>query len=348
MLKVLTVVGARPQFVKAAAVSRAFAKSSLIEESIVHTGQHFSPEMSKVFFDELSIPQPVVNLGVGGGAHGITTGKMLAALEEYMTRHQPDWVLVYGDTNSTLAGGLAASKLQIPVAHVEAGLRSYNRRMPEEVNRVLTDHLSTDLFCPTPKSVRCLEAEGITTNVHLVGDVMFDVVKFYQSNLKSKEIREKYLLCTLHRAENVDHRERLDSIIAALGSLGQRIVFPIHPRTRKRLVEYEIALPRNVDVISPLSYIPMLQLVNDAELVLTDSGGLQKEAYFLGKPCVTLRDETEWVELIDAGANVLAGSSPKLIVAGVAKMRGVAIENDVGFGDGNAAGAIVRHLESGV
>jgi len=348
MPEVLTIVGARPQFVKAAAVSRVFAKSASLQESIVHTGQHFSPEMSDIFFRELSIPEPIANLGVGGGAHGATTGKMLAALEEFMLRHQPDWVLVYGDTNSTLAGALAASKLHIPVAHVEAGLRSYNRKTSEEVNRILTDHLSSGLFCPTSNSVRCLEAEGITTNVQLVGDVMLDAVKFYQKNLQARTSGENYFLCTLHRAENVDYKDRLDSITTGLGALEHRVVFPIHPRTRKRLKSYSMTLPPNIEVIDPVSYLSMLQLVNDADLILTDSGGLQKEAYFLGKPCVTLRDETEWVELVDAGANVLAGSNPESIVAGVDRMLGVPVKSGIAFGDGNAAGAIVRHLEGRV
>lgn len=337
--KILTIVGARPQFVKAAAVSRAIAASAGLDEVLVHTGQHYDADMSDRFFTELEIPPPAHNLGIHGGGHGDMTGRMLIALEPLMQREKPDGVLVYGDTNSTLAGALTAAKLHIPVFHVEAGLRSFNRRMPEEVNRVLTDELSALLLCPTRQSVENLAREGITTGVHNVGDVMFDAtLHVRQVGLAQSRITESlalkdgnYAVMTLHRAENTDDVARLarlmDYVAAATGDLA--VVFPVHPRTRAVLGGLD-ALPERIRRIDPVGYIDMHRLLAGARMVLTDSGGLQKEAYFHRVPCITLREETEWVETIAAGWNRLWS------VGDYAPRREISE-----FGDGNAAGRIV-------
>lgn len=348
-LKILTIVGARPQFIKLAPVSRAL-RSAGVREIIVHTGQHYDHDMSEVFFAELGIPAPDFNLGIGSGRHGLQTGEMLAKIEELLLAEKPDWVLVYGDTNSTLAAALAASKLHIPIAHVEAGLRSFNRRMPEEINRVLTDHVSRLLFCPTETAVRHLATEGITHGVHLVGDVMLDALLDAQQRAKECStvlcrlgmVEKKYLLATVHRPENTDHPERLRAIMTALAQLAENepVIFPVHPRTRKALEALgfsptpstslsaggegrgEVA-PTSVHrppssglrFVSPLGYLDLVRLASSARVILTDSGGLQKEACWLGVSCVTLRDETEWVETIESGWNVLAGANTKKIVA---------------------------------
>lgn len=313
-MKVFTVVGARPQFIKAAAVSRAFAAQEDISELLIHTGQHYDANMSDVFFAELGIPDPHLHLGIGGGTHGEMTGKMLSALEAAMIAERPGAVLIYGDTNSTLAAALAAVKLHIPVFHVEAGLRSFNRKMPEEINRVMADHVSELLFCPTQIAVDNLEREGILDGVSLVGDVMFDATLYAQerSVLMSTIVDdlglegERFAVATLHRAENTDDPARLDRILDELSSLSKdlRIVFPVHPRTRKIFAERGIRLD-NITQIDPLGYFDLHRLLGACELVITDSGGLQKEAYFHSKPCITMRDETEWVELIEAGWNRL-------------------------------------------
>lgn len=313
MARVFTVVGARPQFIKAAPVSRALAAAGLTE-ALVHTGQHFDALMSDVFFDELDIPKPAYNLEVNSLGHGAMTGRMLEKLEEAMLRERPDLVLIYGDTNSTVAGALAAAKLHIPVAHVEAGLRSFNRRMPEEINRVVADHLSALLFCPTVTAVANLAGEGITSGVHAVGDVMFDTTLAAIERARTRSTilaREKlepkgYAVATIHRAENTDDAERFARVLAWLEAAARErpVIMPAHPRTRKLMERLGVA-PAGVRLIEPLGYLDMALLVNNAAAVFTDSGGLQKEAYFHRVPCVTLRDETEWVETVEAGWNRL-------------------------------------------
>ena len=316
-MKILTVVGARPQFIKASVVSEAL--KGICEEKIVHTGQHYDPNMSDVFFEELGIPKPAYNLGVGSGTHGHQTGEMLMKIEDVLLEEKPDILLVYGDTNSTLAGALAASKQHIRVAHVEAGLRSYNMRMPEEQNRVLTDHISQWLFCPTQTAVDNLKKEGLTKGVQITGDVMLDSVLHFlevarnnpdkMALLNTLEISPKqYRLATLHRAETTDGGvDAIVRIFRAFEQLPQRVVIPIHPRTRK-LAEQAIAQEgfHNIQLIDPVGYLEMLLLTSNACQVLTDSGGLQKEAWFMEVPCVTLRKETEWVETLDGNWNVLA------------------------------------------
>lgn len=315
---VVTVVGARPQFVKAAVVSRAIRRAGVLSEKIVHTGQHYDENMSRIFFDELDIPRPDYNLGVGSGSHGAQTGQMLEAIERVLLDERPDWMLVYGDTNSTLAGALAASKLHIPVAHVEAGLRSFNRAMPEEINRVLTDHVADLLFAPTGVAVQHLQNEGVpSSRVHLIGDVMYDAALFYgakaeqdsrileQLQLKSGD----YMLATVHRAENTDDPARLAAVVGGLSGVAADVpvVLPLHPRTRAVLDRSGLLLSAagGLRIIDPVGYLDMVTLERGARLIATDSGGVQKEAYFYGRPCVTLRDETEWVELVSTGWNVL-------------------------------------------
>ena len=324
MIKIVSVVGARPQFIKAAVVSRAVAahnqgKNSVsVREIIVHTGQHFDDQMSQVFFDEMGIPAPDYNLGIGGLSHGAMTGRMIEAIEDVLVSETPDFVLVYGDTNSTLAGALAAAKLNIPVAHVEAGLRSFNRRMPEEINRVLTDHVAQILFAPTEVAVKNLLREGVSQSmIHLVGDVMYDAVLFHEKQAEEQSgildklgvNRRDYMLVTLHRAENTDSPARLKAIFEGLAKVASdmRVVFPLHPRTRNKLLEMQIdgKVPERLNLIEPVGYIDMVILEKYALAIATDSGGVQKEAYFHRVPCVTLREETEWTELLEIGANRL-------------------------------------------
>ena len=402
-MKIATIIGARPQFIKAAAVSRAIAahnrlcgygdavspeigndgrSSSLvkvnkenggsvpdfpIEEVLVQTGQHYDDGMSAVFFRELEIPEPRYNLNIGSGSHGAQTGRMLAAIEEVLVKEEPDWALIYGDTNSTLAGALAAAKLHIPIAHVEAGLRSFNRRMPEEINRVVADQLSTLLFCPSETAARNLAAEGIGKNEKkwgrgldpispeigivspfsprpdpqnwrrannralslIIGDVMADALQFaaVKSEAQSGILPrlglkpQAYLLATVHRAENTDDSARFDSILSAFGALHETVVFPVHPRTRKLLLKIGYAPPSNVMLIDPVGYFDIIALEKSARMLLTDSGGMQKEAYWLKVPCVTLRDETEWVETVEAGWNTLAGADRARIVETVSTFK---------------------------
>lgn len=313
-ISILTVVGARPQFVKAAAVSRALRSRDDFSEVLVHTGQHFDDMMSGVFFRELDIPPPNEQLAIHGVGHGAMTGRMLEAVEATIEKHEPDWMMVYGDTNSTLAGALAAAKLHVPVVHVEAGLRSFNRRMPEEINRVLTDHVSTLLLTPTEAGVRNLKAEGISAGVHHVGDVMYDAMLHATakglagSNVLASLGLEAgtYVLATIHRAENTDDPTRLGAVFDALRreAKDRSVVLPLHPRTRQALMRHDISFDR-IKVIDPVGYIDMSVLLNGATLVMTDSGGLQKEAYFARKPCITLREETEWIETIEHGWNRL-------------------------------------------
>ena len=316
--KVVTIVGARPQFVKAAAVSRAISQTD-IEEILVHTGQHFDHGMSEVFFSEMEITRPKYNLGINSLTHGAMTGRMLEEIEKVLLAEKPDWVVVYGDTNSTLAGGLAASKLHIPVAHVEAGLRSFNMKMPEEVNRILTDRISTLLFCPTQTAVKNLINEGFEhygCTIEKVGDVMYDAALYYaQKSAEHSTVIDRlslrgkgFVLVTLHRQENTDDLERLRQIMMALNAIHRElpVVFPMHPRTKKILEQTGIELL--FEPIDPVGYFDMIELLKNCSLVMTDSGGLQKEAYFFKKHCVVLRDETEWVELVEGGYNVLVGA----------------------------------------
>jgi UDP-GlcNAc3NAcA epimerase len=312
-MKVVTIIGARPQFVKAAVVSRAFTKFPNIDEIIVHTGQHFDANMSDIFFEEMIIPKPKYNLGISGLSHGAMTGEMLKSIEEVLIKEKPDLVLVYGDTNSTLAGALAASKLHIKVAHVEAGLRSFNMKMPEEINRILTDRISNFLFCPTTTAMDNLKKEGFQNfNVQIIntGDVMLDAVSFYLEFAPACPYSDKFILATIHRAENTDSIERLQNIFAAFNEIGRetRVLLPLHPRTKKIIEERKIDTSK-ITIIDPVGYFEMLSLLKNCSLVATDSGGLQKEAYFFKKPCITLRDETEWVELVEGGFNQLVGSS---------------------------------------
>ena len=360
-MKITTIIGARPQFIKAAVVSRAIAdsnklvasNSSLVTEVIVHTGQHYDHNMSEVFFKELEIPEPHLNLEVGSGYHGQQTGQMLIKLEEVMLSEKPDWVLVYGDTNSTLAGALAAVKLHIPVAHVEAGLRSFNKSMPEEHNRVLTDHCSDLLFCPTSAAVKNLKIEGVANGVHRVGDVMFDSVLFNtglatkrSKILETLKLQNKaYALATVHRAENTDDSHRLQAIFEALekiSSEGLRVVLPLHPRTRKLYDALRFSGAK-IKIIEPVSYLDMLQLEQQARLILTDSGGVQKEAYWMKVPCITLRDETEWIETVEAGWNILAGADRDKIVES-AKTDRKPSKQYPAYGDGKAGEKIVDIL----
>jgi UDP-GlcNAc3NAcA epimerase len=356
-MKVVSVVGARPQFIKAAPVGRAL-RAAGHTEILVHTGQHYDVEMSAVFFQELEIPEPDVNLGVGSGPHGWQTGQMLIRLEEVLLAEKPDWVLVYGDTNSTLAGALAGVKLHIPLAHVEAGLRSFNREMPEEHNRVLTDHCAELLFCPTQTAVDWLMKEGITQGVRLVGDVMYDAVLQFGALTRKRSMilddlglpPKSYLLATVHRPYNTDDPERLRSILDAFVEIGEPIVFPVHPRTKQAISNIglhtiQVLEHSNVQLLSPVGYLDMLMLEQHAQLILTDSGGVQKEAYFFAVPCVTLRPETEWVETVKAGWNEVVDADREQIVWAVNERTWPNGTPPAVFGDGHASKKVVRVLE---
>ena len=395
-LKIVTIIGARPQFIKAAAVSRAIAahnrrtpdslpitsNPSLMTEVIIHTGQHYDDGMSAVFFRELEIPEPKYNLSIGSASHGRQTGQMLAAIEDVLAEEKPDWVLVYGDTNSTLAGALAAVKLHIPIAHVEAGLRSFNRRMPEEINRVMTDHLSSLLFCPSQVSVNNLKAEGIPSSithnpsasshelsamsflprVSIVGDVMADALQFAAEKVSANsEILKRlglkpqgYILATVHRAENTDDPERLKNIMEALAELAKRetVILPLHPRTKKILESLSsrpVSQQRSavsysgLTFIDPVGYFDIIALEKSARFLLTDSGGMQKEAYWLKVPCITLRDETEWVETVEQGWNVLTGADRKKMIHTVQNFTPPA-EHPSLYGDAHAAEKIIEMM----
>lgn len=358
-MKIVTVVGARPQFIKAAAVSRVLRKAHL--EILVHTGQHYDSNMSDVFFEELHIPHPDYALGVGSGSHGKQTGEMLIKVEEVLLKERPDAVLVYGDTNSTLAGALAASKLGIPVAHVEAGLRSFNRAMPEEQNRVLTDHISTLLFAPTETAVTHLREEGIVSGVELVGDVMCDALYYYRDLatrcyaktglsalndlfLEPLKIDSEWILATIHRAENTDGIRNLSQILAAFEKLPVPVIFPVHPRT-VGLVRtlWRRERYRNIRFVEPVGYLHMLWLAGHARRILTDSGGLQKEAYLLGVPCVTVREQTEWVETVETGWNTLAHAQTTDILV-KANARTPSGSRPPLYGDGHAAEKIAESI----
>jgi len=353
---VLTVVGARPQFIKASSVSRELARQDKLRESIVHTGQHYDAELSDVFFQELDIPQPKYNLEVGSGTHGQQTGEMLRRIEAVLIAEKPNLVLVYGDTNSTLAGALAAAKLHIPVAHVEAGLRSFNRCMPEELNRVLTDHLSSLLFCPTLLAVEQLRAEGIIRGVHHSGDVMYDVALAVAVRAEARACfldeqlpHKGFVLVTVHRAENTDDAIRLEAILQALVRLSERlpVVFPMHPRTKVAIAARGLSIPASVRILSPLGITEMTWLERNAALIITDSGGVQKEAYFHRTPCVTIRTETEWPETLAAGWNRLANpaDSDEIVHVANSSLAGGATRTDVSdYGSGNAAAGVAELL----
>lgn len=358
-IKIITILGARPQFIKAAAISRAIKEKfpDQIQEIIVHTGQHYDPNMSDSFFEQLSIPEPDYNLKISGGSHGEMTGRMLEAIEKIYMDEKPDWVLVYGDTNSTLAGALAASKLHIPIAHVEAGLRSFNKEMPEEINRILTDHVSTLLFCPTQTAVRHLKNEGITKGVHEVGDVMFDVSLFYQEKARhAQSIHQElnlthgtYGLVTCHRQENTDSPEKLKNIVGALSRIAEEmpVVFPVHPRTKKKIESEDLLhVLKNVMLTEPLSFLDMMALEQNARVIITDSGGVQKEAFFCNVPCVTMRDQTEWTETVELGYNRVVGTIQEEIVnaAILAKVPEKACAAP--YGDGASSEAILQTILS--
>lgn len=364
-MKVVTVVGARPQFVKAATVSAAISAHNAgggvaIDEVLVHTGQHYDENMSQIFFDQLRVPRPAYNLAVGSGSHGAMTGKMLTLVEEILQRERPDWLLVYGDTNSTLAGALAAAKLHIPVCHVEAGLRSFDKRMPEEVNRILTDHVSRLLLCPTYAAIEHLKTEGIRDGVHHVGDVMYDAaLNFVAAAGEPAPVLARYgvsskqfCLATVHRAENTDDPRRLDGILRGLTGVGSAscpVLLPLHPRTRATLKQQgrldALEQSASLRLTDPVSFLDMILLEQQAKLILTDSGGVQKEAYFQRVPCVTLRDETEWVETIDAGWNQLAGADAERIAAAASAAKP---GRDIAeYGTGHAAERVVDLLAAG-
>lgn len=360
-MNILTIIGARPQFVKAAVLSRYIKNNPRLgaRETIVHTGQHYDQNMSDIFFAEMDIPQPDYNLHIGSGSHGKMTGLMLEKIEELLLELKPDVVLVYGDTNSTLAGSLAASKLHIPIAHVEAGLRSYMMVMPEEQNRRLTDHLSTWLFCPTDTAVENLRKEGISSMsgmpfvvkpspdnkvVCTTGDIMYDASLYYRQKAASIQIPNNFILLTIHRAENTDDPARLKNIVDAVNSLSERFfIFPVHPRTKKILAEHGLHFGKHVTLIEPVGYLEMLKYEEACTAVLTDSGGVQKEAFFFQKPCVTMRDTTEWVELVNSGWNTLTGADTEKIVSAI---RNVRIPKDCLnlYGDGHTAEKIIRTL----
>ena len=359
-MKVATIVGARPQFIKAAPVSQVLRESGC-HEFLIHTGQHYDYGMSRIFFEEMGIPEPDLNLAVGSGPHGWQTAQMLTQLESVLASEKPDWVVVYGDTNSTLAGALAACKLRIRLAHVEAGLRSFNREMPEEHNRVLTDHCSDVLFCPTKTAIENLAREGITHNAFLVGDTMYDAVlqfaevaRRHSTILQDLDLTPKqYLLATVHRAYNTDHLDHLRDLLTAFAEIDETIVFPVHPRTQQKITALgdgfsaEALRMRSVRLIEPVGYLDMLMLEEQSRLILTDSGGMQKEAFFFGVPCLTLRPETEWVETVEAGWNVLVGTRTERIVEAVKDQRWPQSSPPQLFGNGRASRVIAQLLFSG-
>lgn len=350
MKKLITIVGARPQFVKAAVVSRHIIQNYYqFQEIIVHTGQHFDNNMSDIFFDELNIPMPNYNLEVGGGSHGRNTGRMIEKIEEVLFKEKPDFVLVYGDTDSTLAGAIAAVKLHIPIAHVEAGLRSYNNLMPEEINRILTDRISEILFTPSEYATNNLLNEGINkSKIKQVGDIMYDAAKYYTSKLNNNEllkskfnlIPKTYHLVTIHRAENVDKKNNLAEIIKGFAKSKHFIIWPIHPRTLNRVKEFEIEIPNNVHIMPPQGYLDMILLERNSKSIITDSGGVQKEAFFHEVPCITIRNETEWVELVELGVNKLISVNSYEIARTISEYNPKFVTSNV-YGDGNTAEKIV-------
>jgi UDP-N-acetylglucosamine 2-epimerase len=349
-MKIASMIGARPNFIKCAALSKTIRKEHT--EILIHTGQHYDYLMDKVFFDELSIPAPDYHLNVGSGPHGAQTGEMLKRIEEVLLKEKPDMVLVYGDTNTTIAGALAAVKLHIPVAHVEAGLRSFDRTMPEEINRVLTDHCSDLLFCPTGNAIRNLKAEGIEKGVYNTGDVMVETLENNRKIADKSDILEKlklkkkgYIVATVHRASNTDTLENLGSIVSTFLESGEKIVFPVHPRVEKYLKQYGLyeKLEKGVTLTKPLGYIEFLKLTSNAKKILTDSGGVQKEAYMLKVPCITMRENTEWVETIEDGWNVLVGADREKISSAIKDFMPVK-EQKSSYGKGDAGKKIVEAI----
>ncbi len=353
-MKILTIVGARPQFIKAATVSRVIQQTPGVEEVLIHTGQHFDKNMSDVFFDEMGIPEPEYNLGISSMSHGAMTGRMLEGIEQILLDEKPDWVLVYGDTNSTLAGALAASKLHIKVAHVEAGLRSFNIRMPEEQNRILTDRISTVLFCPTDVAIDNLHSEGyegLDIRVSKVGDVMYDAALYYGDRAKQPEwisdlnVHNGFALATVHRAENTDNPDRLREIILAINEvhITTPVILPLHPRTK--LIIQKLGLHLDVHIVEPVGYLEMVYLLKTCDFVLSDSGGVQKEAYYFKKSCFVLRDETEWTELVEHGANKIVGANRQAIVtAATERVSDIDFSHEL-YGAGDAANKIVAYLQ---
>jgi UDP-GlcNAc3NAcA epimerase len=356
-MKLVTIVGARPQFIKAAALSRAFQEIGEIEEVIVHTGQHFDKNMSDVFFEEMQIPHPQYNLAINSLSHGAMTGRMIEKIEAVLLEEKPDFLLVFGDTNSTLAGALAAVKIQVPIVHVEAGLRSFNMAMPEEINRILTDRISNILFCPTDTAIENLVKEGyghLNVDVVKSGDVMEDAALYYEKLSHEKAtvlqnnnlVESSYYLCTLHRAENTNSTARMAEIIKGLNSIAEkfRVVLPVHPRTKELLLQNN--LHKNILILEPVGYYDMIALVKNARLIVTDSGGLQKEAYFFDKFCVTVRDQTEWVELVSNGYNKIVGASRNKIVEAVKDFEARNFhKKNVLYGGGKAAHFIADYLK---
>jgi len=357
-MKFVTIVGARPQFIKAAPLSAELRRRHT--EFLLHTGQHYDDNMSDVFFRELGIPKPDCHLGVGSGLQGAQTAQMLAKIEQVLLEVAPDAVIVYGDTNSTVAGALAAAKLNIAIAHVEAGLRSFDRTMPEEINRIVADHVSTWLFAPSAASVGQLATEGITRGVRDVGDIMADSVRMFSESAQQSStvldrlgLRKKdYLVATVHRAANTDDARRMSSILAGLSNSGEKVICPLHPRARAAMVKHGLtsyldAAQGRLVIVEPLGYLDMLKLLEDSLGIATDSGGLQKEAYYLGVPCLTLRDSTEWVETVETGWNTLVGADAQAIGAAVGRLRDFAsVSRPVLYGDGHAARRIVAALET--
>jgi len=350
-MKLLTVLGARPQFIKAGSVSRQIKKYSEIKEIIVHTGQHYDANMSDIFFEQMHIPKPNYFLGIGGTTHGAMTGQMIERIEDIVLKEKPDTILVYGDTNSTLAGAIVASKLNVKLAHVEAGLRSFNMKMPEEVNRILTDRVSDYLFCPTIKAIENLKAENYyNNNCEIVnsGDVMLDGALFYKKIAVKPNINipNNFVLSTIHRAENTNDIYRLKSIIESLDIIAKdiEVILPLHPRTKKIIQDSNIII-KNITIVDPVGYLEMVWLLENCSLVMTDSGGLQKEAYFFSKPCITLRDETEWEELIDVGANILTGAEKSKILEAYNESKNKEVVFlDTLYGNGNASNIIINKL----
>ncbi len=358
MIKIFTIVGARPQFIKASILSRLIRSDKWkkhINEVIVHTGQHYDKNMSDVFFSEMGIPEPNYNLNIGSATHGKMTGELIIKIEEILINEKPDFVLVYGDTNSTIAGALAAAKLHIPIIHVEAGLRSFNKKMPEEINRILTDHLSKILFCPTKLSIRNLKNENIVKDVYLVGDIMYDAAIFYGNRNNNYNLieelgleKKKYILATIHRAENTDNKQKLKNIFNAFRkiSLTEKIIIPMHPRLKKSMQEiglYNVLCSiKNIINIDPIGYIDMIELEKNSKIIITDSGGIQKEAYFHGVPCITLRDETEWIETVENGWNQVVGTDEDRIADAISNVKkGTKIDE---YGDGTTAEKILNKI----